>query len=178
MSDWKNNSATCPSRARLETAFENHRHELTRYVSARLGTGDMAPDLVQETFLKASTLPDLAKIQNLRAFLFRIATNLAIDHLRSASRQRRIFSGQPAEELAESIPATDPPEKNLIDEERVRRLTEALDALPPNTRSMFILFKLKGWKQKQIADHHGVSISTVEKKIKQAIMHCRNRLSD
>ncbi|MGP0564495.1 MULTISPECIES: RNA polymerase sigma factor [unclassified Nitrospina] len=176
MSDFPSQTLASLS-TRLETVFENHRQELTRYASRRLGVPDHAADLVQEAFLKASTFHNLGQVENLRAFLFRVVTNLATDHHRKTKRNRRIFTEAPDDRVV-SVASSETPDQQLINEEQVKLLTRAIQSLPPQTREMFILFKLEEWKQKDIAAHFNVSLSTVEKKLKQAIMHCRNQLSE
>ncbi|CAI2717591.1 RNA polymerase sigma factor [Nitrospina watsonii] len=176
MSDFSSQTLASLS-TRLETVFEDHRQELTRYASLRLGVPDLAADLVQEAFLKASSIGDLSQIENLRAFLYRVVTNLATDHHRKTKRNRRIFTDVPEDRVA-SVASSETPDQQLINEEQVQRLTRAIQSLPPQTREIFILFKLEEWKQKDIAAHFKVSLSTVEKKIKQAIIHCKKHLSE
>ncbi len=70
----------------LTVGYETHRRELTTYLTRMVVREDVAQELVQETAvraLEASRLPDDPR--ELRAWLFRIATNLAIDHLRRHS---------------------------------------------------------------------------------------------
>lgn len=165
------------SREKLQIAFAEHRSELLRHASLRMGTGDAGPDLVQDAFSKALLINDLSGVKNLRAYLFRIVTNLSIDHLRRAKLNLRLIKIEETESVLDTLSSPSPdPEQEIVDRERVRTLTKALQSLPEDSRQMFILFKAKGWKQKQIAKHFGVSLSTVEKKIKRAIQQCRNYL--
>ena len=75
------------SRPRQEELWEAHARELVRYATLLVGPAD-APDVVAIAFSKltASSRLDLS---NPRAYLFRVATNVAFDQLRSAKRRQR-----------------------------------------------------------------------------------------
>ncbi|QPJ64138.1 MAG: RNA polymerase sigma factor [Candidatus Nitrohelix vancouverensis] len=173
------NEAGMQTQEKLHNAFKEYHDELLRHASFRMGTGDAGPDLVQDAFSKVLALPDLGHVKNIRAYLFRIVTNLSVDYLRNNKMRLRYLKFDDADNIADECSGElGAPEEYVVQQERVEKLIQALQSLPKDSRDMFILFKSKGWKQKQIARHYGVSLSTVEKKIKRAIKQCRDHLMD
>ena len=70
---------------RADDLFQQHAPELSGFFHRRLGSPDQAADLCQEVYLRLRRLEragDVAALRDPRAFLFRIARNLLIDHLR------------------------------------------------------------------------------------------------
>jgi RNA polymerase sigma-70 factor (ECF subfamily) len=66
-------------------AYDQHADAIFRHCYTRTGNRALARDLTQETFLRAwGSVAEGAAIDNLRAFLYRIATNAVIDHVRKA----------------------------------------------------------------------------------------------
>jgi DNA-directed RNA polymerase specialized sigma24 family protein len=63
------------------------REELARFLTARVCCPTTARDLVQESFIKLATAGDLPRVRDLKAYLFRIAGNLATDHQRAQRRR-------------------------------------------------------------------------------------------
>lgn len=66
----------------LLTNFHEHYAELLAFLARRLGNVEQAADVAQDTYLRLVNLPAGEPIQEPRAFLFRIAGNLAIDRMR------------------------------------------------------------------------------------------------
>ena len=76
----------------LITAFEAHYEELKVFVRRRVRCPAMAADIVQETYVRAVTAKTPPRVDNPRAFLYRVAGNLAIDHLRREQRRQAIMA--------------------------------------------------------------------------------------
>ena len=146
----------------LQQIFEENREPLLRYLRAH-GAGDAAEDLLQELWLKLTTVPG-GPIANPRSYLFRAATNLMIDRRRSeAQSQRRAqeWSGL-ADRLADSA-ANDPGPERDIDGRRTLALVEAeLRNLPPRALAVFRQHRIEGRTQREIAASMALSTSTIE----------------
>src|SRR6185503_16072749 len=90
------------ARAEFEELIKDIRPELHRYVARMIGSVVDGEDVVQEALAKAYySLPLLAAESNLRGWLFRIAHNKAIDHIRR-------YNHQPVEQLDEHPLAAEP----------------------------------------------------------------------
>ena len=83
----------------------------------------------------------------------------------------------PAEETQLICPA--PHAERVLDgEQQLRVLEAALRELSPKCRAVFVLFHFDGLSQRDIADRLRISVSMVEKYVKQALSHCEKRLKE
>jgi RNA polymerase sigma-70 factor (ECF subfamily) len=157
----------------LQTVFTDIRGDLLKFVRRRTGNAEVAADLLQDVFVKLSSvriaIPDR---EQARAYLFRMAGNLAIDHGRTEARRAQILQG--SQVLFED--AADGPEAVAVSRSELRRIEAALDELPPKCREVLMLARIHGLEHKEIAHRLGVSVSLVEKIQLRALRHCRQRL--
>jgi len=160
--------------SRLVDAFLGLYNELTRHLRRRTGDSTRAEEVMQETYLRlleTDSRQQQEQIRDERAFIFRVAGNLAIDVARR--EQRAGGSGEP--DLQQADPIANP-ERNAIAQDRLRQLDDALRELPANARLALLLFRVDGLSHAQIARRLGVSESMVAKYLAQALRHCRDRL--
>lgn len=151
-----------------------HYEELTRYFSRRLGSPGSASEVVHDTYLRLEALGQVPDIANQRAYLYRVASNIALDRQRADSRRRKWqVSEEPAVEYASPAPLAD---AALEHKQRLRLLAQAVQELPPRCREVFLMHKLDGLSHGEIASRLGISRSMVEKHIMRALAHCRDRL--
>jgi RNA polymerase sigma-70 factor (ECF subfamily) len=120
-------------------------------------------------------LPDIADIRDPGAYLYTVASNLARDLARREPPGRTMVDvDDPSvqEELAE-LPGFG---GQLDAEQRVRRLTEVLDQLPPKCHAAVVMQFWQGLSYEEIAQRLGVSTHMVKKYLSQAMVHCRRRM--
>lgn len=155
--------------------FTAIRPELLAVLRRRTKDAEVAADLVQDLFVRLlsirTILPDQ---QQARAYVFRMAVNIAIDRARCEMRRQEILNG--IHLLFED--AVPDPETLAVSRDQIRRIAEALDELPPKCREVFMLARVQGLPHKEIAAHLGVSISLVEKYQSRAFRHCKGRLAE
>lgn len=142
--------------APLEATFRRHRPEIYRYVRGLVRGRAEAEDLTQETFLRAHRqLDQLVDPGALRAWLFRIATNVCTDFLRERARRRRV-EGPPddeSERAGEPVEASEGPSlDDLFDRANMSACGEELLArLPRGYRRVIFLHDLLGLTSVEIA---------------------------
>lgn len=145
-------------REKLLYAFTEQRAALTRFLARRLGCAALAEDLAQETWLRLAGR-ETAGIGNPRAYLFRIASNLAFDH------QRHAGLGVEVEADAATVDAiADPkptPEAEALQRSELARLLREVDNLPPRCREVFMLAKFEELSYAEIASRLGIAKNTV-----------------
>lgn len=126
------------------TLFERHHREVYAYLCRMVHDRQWAEDLAQETFVRAlKARGRLAQVENHRAWLYRIATNLALNTL----QRRRRFAWLPWRAVDDRR-ASKP---DLAEALSQRTAVEAaLAALPPELRAPLLLYA-----------HHGVSVAEV-----------------
>jgi len=156
------------------SAFERHHDDLLRFFTRKLGCRELAADCAQDTYVHLARIGTSITVDNPRAFLFRVATNLAIDHLRKAKTRATVLSLEPP---SDDTPSTAPSVEAAIDaKQRMVRLAGAIEELSPKCRTALLLNRLEGRTHAEIARELGVSESMVAKYIVQALKHCRARL--
>jgi RNA polymerase sigma-70 factor (ECF subfamily) len=148
---------------------------LVRFLKRRSSSVEDAADLAQDTFARLSAV-DMAQIRKPASFLFTTALNLLRDRARSSQARHDALS-MSAEEVQLVCPA--PRVERILDgEQRLRVLEEALQELSPKCRAVFVLFHFDGMSQQEIADRLRISVSMVEKYVRQAVTHCEARLKE
>ncbi|UTW44129.1 RNA polymerase sigma factor [bacterium SCSIO 12696] len=133
-------------------------------------------DILQETYLRTYQSALKQEIRFPKAFMVKTALRLANQQKKIDSR---LETGGAIEDFPESelsflngadIKARNP-EEHCISLEQFQRLCRAINQLPPRCRKAFILRKIYGYSQKEIASYMGLSESTVEKHIAKGIQH-------
>lgn len=165
----------------LAQAFFEKRENLLLFLAARTRCMATAEDLLQELYLKvAAVAADDAAVRAPTALLYRMASNLLVDHVRSSQRSARRSADWRRETRpfagAEEISAETPADEAVISRERVRLLAEAVAALPPQMGKAFRLHKLEGLSQKETAQAMGVSVKMIEQHIQAAVRQLAARL--
>jgi RNA polymerase sigma-70 factor (ECF subfamily) len=160
-----------------QASFEQAATELigpvTGYLRRMLGNAADADDLLQETLLRiARALPDLEERAVLKTWAFRIAHNVAVDHLRKTKRATFV-------ELDDQPEAVDHEEEEgrLIIGEMNACIRGVIDSLPPEYRSPLVLSQLEGRSVAEVADICSLSIGAAKVRIHRAKARLRDALN-
>jgi RNA polymerase sigma-70 factor (ECF subfamily) len=158
--------------SRVLHAYLEHEAALRRFLSRFLSRAQDIEDVSQEAFLKAFAAEATQPVLAPKAFLFRIAKNLALNQrARFVNSRTGPFDG--GDEGAAAIPSDAPSaEDQTLAREKLALFCEAISSLPPQCRQVFLLRKVQGYSQKEIARRTGVSVSTVEKHIALGLVRC------
>ncbi len=170
---------TQPGFTSLAEAVEAYYDDLRRFLRRRTGSPSMADDVVQETWLRAHA-SDAALPDNPRAYLYRMAGNMAVDHVRRARVRQGGAEAASQEDLAPDQvpgPGADPLEA-VISQKELAALEAAVRELPARCREVFLLYRGQGLTMREIARRLSISDKTVEKHIARAMVHCRARLRE
>jgi RNA polymerase sigma factor (sigma-70 family) len=160
--------------------FLAHQREILTYLTTRLQDRETAADLVQDTFLRyaeqahGAQAGEVASVTYERAYLYRTAHNLAVDHLRRAARRRT--ESMPHGALADRADDRPSPEEVFAARERLERLRRAITELPRRTQQVFMLNRLEGFTYPEVARRLGLSESSVQKHLALALQHLMRRL--
>ncbi|MGH2455980.1 MAG: RNA polymerase sigma factor [Candidatus Limnocylindria bacterium] len=168
-------SAT-PDRAAFDRLFEEFSAPIFNYVLRMVGDPDRAADITQDTFIKAyRKLDTLTDENSTRSWLYRIATNTAIDEMR---RRRWVTPMGGDEERHHERPDTGPgPEAQVIAGTLDERIQRALLALRPNHRQCLILSDLEDMSAQQIGEVMGLSYGAVRTLLCRARGEMRRQLA-
>nr|WP_245513102.1 sigma-70 family RNA polymerase sigma factor [Enterovirga rhinocerotis] len=131
-----------------------------------------AADATQETFLRMLSVPSKTVIENPQAYLFQVAKSVA--HATSARLAADSDLFLPA--IAGENRAADAPDQERIVNGRqsLILLAKAIEQLPNRCQEVFILSRLHGLPNGEIATRLGISRNMVEKHIIKALIRCRN----
>lgn len=157
------------SASHLSDIFLQHEQGLFRFFLRRLKCAFTAQDLTHELFVKIATQNETPDIRNRKAYLFRMAANLATDHQRSVQNRSALLAE--THDLLWGDVEHRHPERALIARQELARLEHALAQLPPMTRKIFHLNRFERKTQLEIADELGVSISTIEAHTRKVLTH-------
>ncbi|MDO9187438.1 MAG: RNA polymerase sigma factor, partial [Bacteroidia bacterium] len=151
--------------------YLNHQSELQFHLTRIVDCPDIAADLVQESFIIFFREVQKQAIDHPRGFLFRIAKNLAYDHV----KHRKVTENyQQTKEQTLPPPSEFPSAEKLVSvDERLAAITRILDELPMRTREIFVLNRVYGMTYAETAMKLGISDSAVEKHMAKALLHCR-----
>lgn len=155
-----------PGNRNLGPLYRRHRNELLAYLTRRVNCRETANDLLQDAFIRLMN-SEVAKIGNVRAFLYRIANNLSIDHARR-NRVRGIRDEQELQELAGDAD----PQGSAIAGNTLEHLQRLIDGLPSPTREVFLLARVEQLSYKEIAIRLGLDARAVERHLNKAMAHC------
>lgn len=158
----------------IET-LEAHKPGLLRFLQRRLGCEDAARDVYQGLSEHLVASPVHADVVTPRAYLYRAAANAAHSYRRAAKTRS---SHEAAAAVRRGEADMRDPERVALGRDALRVVQRALDELPVLTKRMFIAFRVHGETQRDIARRFGVSLSTVEKRIAKATVHCHRRIQD
>jgi len=155
-------------RALLTLLFNKYRGALLSHLTRLVRSPEDAAELMQETYLRVMRQAPTAKFEAIaRAYLFRIATNLARDHF----RRQRWRAHEPLESVPEpEAPRTSSsPEELALWGEAMESLTAALRAMPEATRAVFTRARLDNRSYAEISRELGISVRTVERRMSEAM---------
>lgn len=161
----------------LERLFREHGSALRGFLRVSLQVGSEMEDIVQEVFAKLAKLDDLqerlpeGKSSN-RAFLFTMANNLVVD-MERRKRVRRQYAMEQSSDAVEQSRPDDSPEAITLAEQELAVVKEVLKQMRPCWREAFILNRFRYRSYSQIAIDMNISVKTVEKYIKKALMQIR-----
>jgi RNA polymerase sigma-70 factor (ECF subfamily) len=166
-------AADIESPAGFERLVEEYQRKVYGMAWRITGDPEAAWDIAQETFLRAwKKRQRLRKVSNVPGYIFRIASNLSIDHLR---RKARAPNPEPEfwemqEDDRPGAPA------GVAEEESLIRIRRALLRLTDRERDAFLLKHWEGMKIREVADSLGCREGTVKSLIHRAVGKLRKEL--
>ena len=169
--------------AAYEELIETYAEMVFRVAYRILKDEQDAEDAMQETFLSIHR-----RIQSFRgeskfsSWLYRVATNVALDALRARKRYRGHFTelsdDQDDEMEAQLTDALQPlPEEQLTRQETQERIYAILSAMSPKLSEAFVLYEIEGLSMQETADALGISLSTAKVRVHRARLQLQTELS-
>lgn len=158
-----------------ETAFSQlfhaYRNKLFSYIFNLSGSRETAEDAVHDVFLKIWTNREtLTEIQNLNAYIYRMAHNHAHNGLRRMAKETLIMA-----ELSQGLSyESNDPNDQLLRKEVLQFIHEAVERLTPQQREVYKMSREQGLKQDEIAKRLNISVFTVKRHLTDALKSLRD----
>lgn len=153
----------------FSSIFKANSKTVFNYIYYKFGNEEKAHDAVQEAFVKlwencSKVVPEKAK-----SYLYTVANNLYLNVIK-AEKVRLKYAEPTLERSNES------PEFLLEEKEYKAKLDKALNDLPENQRTTFLLNRIDGKKYAEIAEMEGVSVKAIEKRMHLALKALREQI--
>ncbi len=164
--------------------YETFQPKILNYMSQLIGRHE-AEDITQEVFAKVSRgLKNFKGASKLSTWLYRIATNTAIDRMRSVSFQHSPDHTSLEDDMdledrnAWSDQVKTSTDQTLIRKEMSACIREFIGRLPSDYKTALLLSEIEGFKNKEIAEILQVSLETVKTRLHRARARLRQELDD
>jgi RNA polymerase sigma factor (sigma-70 family) len=169
---------------KISEAIEREKPRLRNFIRKRVADQSDAEDILQEVFYELVEAYRMMKpVEQVTAWLFRVARNRITDLFRSKERQAARNEAVPRTEAGEELPWEDllpspeaGPESAYVRRVLLEEVDAALDELPEEQREVFLAHELMGYSFKEIAGQTGVSVNTLLSRKHYAVLHLRERL--
>jgi RNA polymerase sigma-70 factor (ECF subfamily) len=154
----------------FSSIFKDNSKTVFNYIYYKYGNEEKANDAVQEAFVKlwencAKVAPEKAK-----SYLYTVANNLYLNVLK-AEKVRLKYADRHSKSIEQESP-----EYVLEEKQFQKKLDDALNALPENQRTTFLLNRIDGKKYSEIAEMEGVSVKAIEKRMHLALKTLREKI--
>ena len=153
--------------------------KVLRYLTGLAGAQE-APDLAQVAMIKVHEhLAQFRGESSLSTWIYRIATNVAVDHMRRKPAMTAAIDVAD-DDVAEGVPEalrTASAETSAIRDEMNECLRDFIQRLPPNYRAVIALSDIEGFTDREIAEVTGSSVESVKIRLHRARLKLREALS-
>ncbi len=159
------------SSSKFKAVFDEHYQWLCDYIFKLSGDFDLTEDIVQEVFIDIWNKRGRVTIHSYRSYLFKACHNRFLEYLRKNKKKmiRTSLDNIKLETLYELQK-----EEGGFNNERIEKLSRAIEMLPPKCKEAFKLSKFENLKYQEIADIMGISKKTVEIHISKALSRLRS----
>ena len=155
------------SESKLFKAYLVCEKPLKRFLRGFCSRTEDVEDLAQEAFLLAFNAERGKEIRSPKAYLFRVARNIALRDLTKKSNQLTDYLEDAIDDAFLGREASS--EEELIAQQKLEQCCKAVASLPEQCRRVFLLRKIHAHSHKEIAEQLGISPRTVEKHIAKGV---------
>ncbi|MDB5972110.1 MAG: hypothetical protein JWQ90_4560 [Hydrocarboniphaga sp.] len=154
--------------------FEEHNRALIGFLAARLQSEAEAHDVAQEAYVRLLQLEQPSAVSFMRAHLFSIASNLAIDRL----RHRQVLTRNSPQDFFENLLTRPGPERAVLAQQELNVIKAALRELPEKCRRAFALHIFGEQSVQEIAKVMNLTDRMIRHYIARAMATCHQRMDE
>jgi RNA polymerase sigma factor (sigma-70 family) len=161
----------------LGRLFRQHSPALTQHLTRMLRSAALAQEVCQDTYVRLCSehAETLRALKSPRAFIFKVGVRLAIDRIRSAKRDALL--AQSIASIQDSSEHRSLPEPRAMLDESIRHLGDAIEALTPGLRQVFVMRYVRHMAPMEISERLGISMSAYQQRITAANEQLAQRLA-
>ncbi len=153
----------------FDGVYKQYNKSIYNFVYSMLGRADEAEDMTQETFMALHhQLEQQPELGNVRGWLYRVASNLCLNHLKRHKHYRQILTQN--KELHNDVDAGTPEKQMLAQEQRQqqqRRVRDAMQRLPKREQVLLLLYRDQ-LSYAEMADITGIRSASIGKLLSRA----------
>ncbi len=162
----------------FEGFLREQRELLLGFLRLRTASEEDAQDAAQESLVRLMRYRQAQPQENWKPLLYRIATNVAHDQSRWA-QSRHAAGHVPIDESVHALPSQERPQlEQLVAQQELARIGDIIATLPPRCQEVYLLSRVEGMTNTEIARHCDISLKAVEKHITRALTVMRRTLGD
>ncbi len=154
----------------FKSLFDQYYEGIKSFLYYKTGDIAVAEDIVQEVFIKLWDKREQIEMKTVKSFLFTIANNLAINHLK---HQNIVFNFSKNESRPGKVES---PHFQLELKEFQESLERLLAEMPENYRIVFLMNRIEKLTYSEIAERLDLSVKAIEKRMSKALAYLRERL--
>jgi RNA polymerase sigma-70 factor (ECF subfamily) len=145
--------------------------ELVRRLTRRLGSADLAREVIHETYLRFERVGDMEPVRNPDGYIYRTAVNIAKN---KGTIERRYLNASDTELLIGIVDEAPDPERSAQARSQAEVLKRALTQLPPRRREIFEASWGDEVPHAELALRYGVHVRTIQRELEQAAKFVRH----
>ncbi len=154
----------------FNSIFKDNSKTVFNYIYYKFGNEERANDAVQEAFVKLWENCTKVSPEKAKAYLYTVANNMYLNVIK-ADKVRLKYADKHSNSITQESP-----EYVLEEKQFQKKLDDALNALPENQRTTFLLNRIDGKKYTEIAEMEGVSVKAIEKRMHLALKTLREKI--
>jgi RNA polymerase sigma factor (sigma-70 family) len=175
--DSNNRTGDSPAGIDLPACFQQHRRWLRNVVAGRLIEKHAVDDVMQEVALAACNgSQSVAESGAIAPWLYRVAVRQSLLYRRKKGRQKKLVDGFASRGNPPSTSRENDPLNWILATERQANIRLAIGRLVTRDREILMLKYTENWSYRQLSEHLGVSVGTVEYRLTQARKQLRREL--
>lgn len=152
----------------VASLYAENQSWLRGWIYRKVGCTQVAADLLQDTFERLLKREVCESVEKSGAYLQTIARNLVTDHWRRKAVEAAYYEALQLQE-ASYYPS---PEEQYLHLDLLNKIDQLLQHLPDTSRQVFLRVQLDGWTYAKVAASLDISISTVKRHLKRALLEC------
>lgn len=155
--------------------FGRFKLKLYSYLHKITGSHEQAEDIVQEVFIKVwEHRATMGEIENLNAWLFRVAQNKAINSFKKWARDRKLIEELLSYNPSSGVNAMDAADYSVTIKEAEKIIHQGIEHLTPQQKLIYKMSREEGLKHEEIAEQLGLSAGTVKNHMIRALRTLRD----